>query len=104
MSQAAGNPPNTGPATGEEAGKDGGAGSQRAPARDFPADPDAWTPPEGVTEELKAKEGSGGKNRQWKDRSGRIVRRFDRGERGKRGWNGVDHWHDETGRHILPNR
>jgi hypothetical protein len=72
--------------------------------KDFPSNPDEWVPPEGVKEELKAKEGSGGKNRQWKDPSGKTVRRFDKGTPGKPSWGGIDHWHDETGRHVLPNR
>jgi len=75
-------------------------------SKKFPANPDDWVPPEGVKEELKAKEGSQGKHRQWKDASGKTVRRWDKGEPGKPGNGGRDHWHDpinRPGEHIPPN-
>jgi RHS repeat-associated protein len=68
---------------------------------DYPANPDEWVPPPGVRETDTGKR-TGGKHRQWKDETGRTVRRWDRGEPGKPGWRGRDHWHDENGRHVLP--
>lgn len=81
--------------------------SKASSEKDFPANPDDWTPPEGVKEELKAKEGSGGKNRHWKDASGRTVRRWDKGDPSRPGKGARDHWHDpinRPGEHIPPNR
>ena len=71
---------------------------------DFPSNPDDWVPPKGVKEETKTRERTGGKHRQWKDESGKIVRRWDKGTPGKPGWRGSDHWHDENGNHVKPNR
>ena len=65
----------------------------------FLKNPDDWTPPPGVSETI-AGEKTGGKNRQWKDEYGNVVRRWDKGEPGKPGFGGKDHWHDL--RHILP--
>ncbi len=70
---------------------------------DFPANPDDWIPPEGVTE-TKSGDITGGKHRQWKDVDGNIVRRWDRGVPGENGWRETDHWHDQSDNHIPPNR
>ena len=64
----------------------------------FLKNPDDCTPPPGVSETI-AGEKTGGKNRQWKDKYGNIVRCWDEGEPG---FGGKDHWHDQSGRHILP--
>jgi RHS repeat-associated protein len=68
---------------------------------EWPDNPDDWEPPEGVTEEGKTREATGGRNRQWKNEQGEIVRRWD--QEGRAG--GRDrgpHWHDSEGNHVLP--
>ena len=70
-------------------------------SQDYPKNPDVWVPPPGVSE-TETGEITGGKHRQWKDEDGSIVRRWDRGEPGKPGFRGKDHWHDQSGQHILP--
>ncbi len=76
--------------------------AQAGAEEEFPDNPDDWVPPEGVKEEAKTTEATGGKHRQWKDSSGKVVRRWDRGEPGKPGWRGRDHWNDAEGHHIAP--
>ena len=72
------------------------------PTGDYPADPDDWTTPEGVTE-TPAGEKTGGKHRQWQNEKGEIVRRWDRGGR-EGGKERGPHWHDiaRPGEHIEP--
>ncbi|MCM8813161.1 MAG: hypothetical protein NC924_04405 [Candidatus Omnitrophica bacterium] len=79
-----------------------GAGEEGDALNDYPADPDDWDAPDGVTEELGAKNNTNGKHRQWKDKNGNIVRRWDKGDPNEPGWRGKDHWHDADGNHILP--
>jgi RHS repeat-associated protein len=90
---------------GKSESKDGEKCPGPAPAKegspeDFPDNPDDWIPPEGVTEEPRASEATGGKHRQWKDENGNIVRRWDRGQPGQPGWKGRDHWNTPGGDHI----
>lgn len=78
--------------------------SNEASWNEYPSNPDDWMPTDGVTGETKTRENTDGAHRQWKDSDGNIVRRWDKGEEGKSGWRGQDHWHDENGNHIPPNR
>ena len=73
------------------------------PLDDYPADPDAWNPPDGWVE-TPAKEKTGGRHRQWKGPDGEL-RRWD--QEGRHG--GIErgpHWHDprRPGEHIDPTR
>ena len=72
----------------------------------YPADPDEWVPPEGVKEEPKAAEQTGGAKRHWKDQTGETIREWHKGQPGKPGSRGRDHWHDANrpGEHIPPNQ
>ncbi|OGX05987.1 MAG: hypothetical protein A3G87_04755 [Omnitrophica bacterium RIFCSPLOWO2_12_FULL_50_11] len=81
-------------------------GAKQSFEDDYPTNPDDWVPPPGVHEELKTKQQTGGKHRQWKDGSGRVVRRWDRGTPGAPVNRGRTHWHDHRwpGRHIFQNR
>jgi hypothetical protein len=76
------------------------------PLVDFPSDPDYWAPPEGWKEDERTKISSGGRHRRWIDEKGRERRRFDKGEPGKPGWQGRDHWHqrDEAGNYLDKDR
>ena len=70
-------------------------------SKEWPENPDDWTFPEGMSEEDKAKEATGGRNRQWKDKDGSIVRRWDEGGR-ESGKERGSHWHDSDDGHIPP--
>ena len=69
--------------------------------KECPKNPDDWSPPSSVEEELKAREATNGKHRQWKNKDGKIVRRWDQSGR-EGGKERGEHWHDEYGNHILP--
>ncbi|MEL3909059.1 MAG: hypothetical protein P1P64_08665 [Treponemataceae bacterium] len=69
--------------------------------KEWPKNPDDWSPPSGVEEELKARETTNGQHRQWKNKDGKIVRRWDQSGR-EGGKERGEHWHDEYGNHILP--
>jgi RHS repeat-associated protein len=71
---------------------------------EFPENPDEWLPPPGVAEEPKARENSpNGKNRQWTDENGNIVRRWDQSGRHS-GKERGPHWHDSLERKVHPGR
>jgi len=70
-------------------------------ADEFPENPDEWNPPEDVKEEIKTKDSSGGKHRQWKDKNGKIVRRWDRSGR-EAGKERGSHWHNSKNQKVKP--
>jgi len=68
--------------------------------KEWPENPDDWTPPEGV-EETPSKEETDGRHRQWSDKDGNIVRWWDR-EDAPGGKPRGPHWHDSEKRHTAP--
>jgi hypothetical protein len=76
------------------------------PLDDYPTNPDNWRPPSGWKENVKAKEGSGGKHRHFEGPDGKW-RSWDREGR-QSGKERGPHWHDsERGggkEHIDPTR
>jgi len=68
---------------------------------EWPENPDDWNPPDGITEDEKAKDATDGRHRHWKNEDGKTVRRWDKDGR-ESGKDRGPHWHDGDERHVPP--